>query len=293
LGGISPLNDAGAAGLCTDKFYTALALAAAGWRVPVSCRCLAAGVFRDEYEAMTGVGPALAFAEAHGYPLIVKPNRGSRGRHVQVVTDEQGLRAAIAAVWEREYLALVQIPAPGIDLRLDFLDGEFVFGYLRRPLRIAGDGSSTIAELLRAADPRFAEPGFLDAAEVDPLWRPEWTRESVPAAGEGVEFATPVLNLNRLCVAERVRELDPAWAELGRRIGERLRLRHYGVDFKIRDIADDPDEAVVLEVNASPSLSHMSRMGYLDDALAVEKRIVAAMFATQDAQTSSVSNSAS
>jgi glutathione synthase/RimK-type ligase-like ATP-grasp enzyme len=134
LGGRSPLNDAVAARLAEDKYYTELLLRRAGFRVPESVRCLKPEHFSIEnYAGRDGLAPAMAFAAARGFPLVVKPNRLSHGRQVRVVQDPDGMASAIRRVWDFDYLALVQTPHGGLDIRLDFLDSEFLLGYTRRP----------------------------------------------------------------------------------------------------------------------------------------------------------------
>jgi hypothetical protein len=56
-------------------------------------------------------------------------------------------------------------------------------------------------------------------------------------------------------------------------------LRHFGVDFKVERFADGPEEATVLEVNASPSLAQMAEMGYREAAVEAEIRVVEAILA--------------
>lgn len=287
LGGFSPLNNACAARLAEDKFHTARILERAGFRVPSVARCLRPGRFQQEdFSSHTGIAPALRFAEEHGFPLVAKPNRGARGRHVSVVRGAGDLTAAVERIWEFDYLAVVQPLAAGIDVRLDFLDGEFLTGYRRRPVVLHGDGTSTLEDLLARSDPRFRGADFRDALAEDPIWT-EATRprrlgfESVLADGEILDLGTPILNLNRLCLAEIVEEPDPAWVDQGRRIGEVMGLRHYGIDFKTEDPDGDPAAATVLEVNASPSLVQMSRLGRYEDALAAEVRVVEALLASR------------
>ncbi len=48
LGGRSPLNDAVAARICEDKYYTAMVLQAAGIRTPEGVRCLKPDHFQLE-----------------------------------------------------------------------------------------------------------------------------------------------------------------------------------------------------------------------------------------------------
>ncbi len=282
LGGFSPLNGVSAARIAEDKFHTGAILRRAGFRVLPAGRCLKPGRFRQEdFSSHTGFGPAEAFADEHGFPLVVKPNRGSRGRDVTVVRALDELRNAVEQIWRTDYLALVQPVADGLDVRLDFLDGEFLFGYLRRPVVLTGDSTSTLAELLARCDPRFSGEAFRRSLADEEIWnartRGHLGLESVLDAGDVLDLATPILNLNRLCAAEIVRALPPGWLEAGRRSAATLGLRHCGIDFKAAGLASDPAAAVVLEVNAAPSLMQMSRMGFYDETLAAETRVVEAI----------------
>lgn len=284
VGGLSPLNDAVAARLVADKHYTGLALAHRGLQVPHTVRCLEPDFFDgDAYASHTGMGHALGLARSQGYPLVVKPNSGSRGRNIAVVENDTELEQAILAIWKREYLALVQIPVPGFDLRIDFLDGEFLFGYTRRSVRVSGDGQRTLRQLLATLDPRMRGELFEERLTDDPIWcrraddRPGFGLEMVLGEGETLDFETPILNLNRLCRAERIESLPRAWRDFGVEIGRVLSLRHFGVDLKIRSLDQDPAEAVVIEVNSSPSLVHMARIGHHAAALEAEHKIVSAI----------------
>ena len=281
LGGFSPVNNAGAARIALDKFHTLLLLGRAGMAVTPAARCLLQGRFTEEdFSSHEGLAPALRFAAEHGFPLVTKPNRGGRGRQVTVVHSPDDLTSAIHRIWEFDYLALIQPVVPGIDLRLDFLDGEYLFGYVRRPVVLRGDGESRIAELLARRDPRYRDVPYLRALSRDPIWR-ERSRglelDAVLARGEVLDLGSPILNLNRLCQGEYLDPLPAEWQECGRSIGESLGLRHFGIDFKVADYPSAPRDAVVLEVNASPSLAQMSRMGHYEAALAAETKIVKAI----------------
>ena len=282
-GGLSPLNDAVAARIASDKYHTGLVLEAAGFKAVTSARCLKPGHFTSsEFDQHTGLAPARAFVAKHGYPVVVKPNRGSRGHAIEVVDDEPSMSAAINYVWQRDYLALVQVPVPGIDLRLDLLDGEFLFAYVRRPVEIVGDGTSNVRQLLGNLDLRFSGDSFEQHLVTDAIWLQAsgaagWTLETTPDHGDRLQLGTPILNLNRMCVAERLESAPEPWMDAARRISHRMHLRHIGIDFKIQDLSQDPTDATVIEVNASPSLAHMSRMGFLEQALAAETRVVEAM----------------
>lgn len=291
-GPISPLNDAAAARLAADKFHTATVLREAGLRVPDAARCLRPGAYAsmtehdDPYAKHRGREPALRFAEAHGYPLIVKPNRGSRGRLVQVAEDRSALFAAINAAWAIDELALVQPALPGVDLRVDILDGELLLAYLRRSLRLLGDGRSTVLELLCAADRRGTSERFLAKLRADPLWGKTlaWAKvdeRSVLVSGVELEFPATVLNLNRCCTAELFDALPSGWIELCNAVAAALNLRHCGVDLRVSKhgdpIAGDPGQAVVLEANASPAVIQVYEMGAVALAESAERRVMMAV----------------
>lgn len=288
--GLSPLNDASAARLAGDKYFTALALGGAGFRVPRSVRCLAEGAFETQtYPEYTGFQEARPFARERGLPLIVKPNRGARGRGVTLVHDEGELEEAVRSVWKYDYLALVQERISGFDLRLDFLGGEFLLGYNRQPVILQGDGERTLAELLADADPRFRGEALEARLKDDRHWRRQvldrgWGLATVPPAGETLVLSDDVLNLNRLCVAELVRDLPAPWLEHGLAIGRTLHLNHFGIDFKLPaadpELRIDPAAATILEVNASPSLRQTWERGETEAAVAAQMRVLEAILAT-------------
>lgn len=294
-GPTSSLNNAAAARLSVDKFFATTVLRDAGLRVPDTVRCLRSDVSpsahpsEDRFAEQRGLEPALSFAEARGYPLIVKPNRGARGRLVTRVDDRPAMLRSIEQVWSIDEIALVQPALPGVDLRIDMLDGDLLLAYLRRPLRLIGDGRSTVIELLAALDRRAHDERFMARLRAEPLWGETLTaagceEHSVIAAAVEITFPATVLNLNRCCTAEVFEALPERWLTLGRRIAGALRLRHCGVDLRVSEtidpIASDPTEATVLEINASPSIMQIHELGARGAAALAEeaeRRVFTAM----------------
>ncbi|MEE8584784.1 MAG: hypothetical protein V3T83_08030, partial [Acidobacteriota bacterium] len=143
-----PLNDALAARMANDKHYTSLLLQRAALRTPETVRCLDPDLPPEEaFGVASGARNALGMAQRIGYPLVVKPNRLWGGRLVRLTATEQELEESLRAVWRWDPIAVVQPFVTGADYRLDFLDGEYLAGYLRRPLELVGDGRSTIRQL--------------------------------------------------------------------------------------------------------------------------------------------------
>ena len=278
VGGMSAANGAVPARLASDKDYTARLLVRAGFRVPATARCLDRSYFGSDLGgAEFGPGPGLRLAAERGYPLLVKPNRRSHGRGIVRVASDDELERAIAGIWERlDYVALVQEPIPGTDLRLDYLGDEFLLGYERRPVRVEGDGHATLRELLAAALPGSPLPAGLPD---DPDWRAaadplSLEPETVLPAGEAFEIGGTVLNLNRWATARPIFEVPPAWLEHGVAIGRALGLEHFGIDFRGATLDEDPGEAVVIEVNASPLLLRIAELGWREEALAAQAEVL-------------------
>jgi glutathione synthase/RimK-type ligase-like ATP-grasp enzyme len=225
-------------------------------------------------------------AERAGYPLVVKPNRGSRGRGVSLAVDEASLAAAVEQAWAIDRIALVQLPVPGFDLRIDVLDGELLLAYVRRPLELVGDGRANMIELhertdIRTLDPTFAAKLRASAPWIDTLRGAGLTPASVLADGQRLEFRTTIYNLHRCCVGELVRELPQHWIDMTVQIASYMGLRHAGVDLRLPLLAGggDPlvqpvEAATVLEVNASPAVGQIAQLGGAAEALATERRIV-------------------
>lgn len=273
LGGRSPLNDAVAARLAEDKHYSAMLLARAGLRVPQTVRCLRPfGPELAQFRDKAGAGPGHELAARVGYPVVVKPNRLSHGRGVRLA-EEGELEEALDEAWALDTIALVQERARGRDVRLDFVDGELIAGYERRPLEVEGDGERTLLELAAEFDARFATPELLlkDARLTEQLAGRglDW----VPARGERFAVEASILNLNGAASANVVREVDEEMRQRCVRAGEAVGLRHFGVDLKIGE-----GEPVFIEINASPLVSQMYRMGFTAEALGAQRRVLKAIF---------------
>ncbi|MHC4260927.1 MAG: ATP-grasp domain-containing protein [Planctomycetota bacterium] len=273
----TPINDGAASQLSSDKHYSGLVLSEHGIRVPDGERALSPRHFAGTgYAERTRLDGVHAFAEARGFPLIVKPNRMSHGRLVRRVSDMRELEEAVRAVWELDRLALIQVVVPGRELRLDLLDGEFLAGYERRPHRLTGDGQRTMRELLIALDSRFASDLALERAAADGL---EATR--VLERDESVELGNGILNLNRSATGVLIPDLPPRWLAWGRRVADAIGLRLAGIDLRIDCEGDpldaDPERAVVIEVNGTPLLTQIARLGHRELALDAQARILSAL----------------
>lgn len=281
LGGRSALNDAVSSRLAEDKHYSSVLLSRAGLRVPRTVRCLSpTHPSLHRYRDRAGLEDGLTLAAELGYPLVVKPNRLSHGRGVELVEDEAELVHAVEAAWALDSIALVQEAVGGRDFRLDFLDGEYLLGYERRPLAVVGDGRSTIAELLGALDTRFLEEASHDRLLRLPRFVAALGGRTLNAVLEaGMPFGAdgPIQNLNADSTAVFIPEIPTGLREHCVRAAEALGLRHFGVDLKLAALDAAATSAVFIEINASPLLTQIARIGHVEEAIAAQTQILRAL----------------
>ncbi|MFD1847845.1 hypothetical protein [Arthrobacter flavus] len=136
----------------------------------------------------------LIFAEDTGYPLVLKPLRGSMGRDVFT-----NLSTPVELVETFQYLAarcadgeklVLESHFTGEDYRVLVVGDRVVAACLRRPANVVGDGTSTIQELIdqknsvRLANPYLCKKLIKRDREVDQyLKRHGYNLSDVPSTG--------------------------------------------------------------------------------------------------------------
>ena len=209
-------------------------------------------------------------AERIGYPVVVKPDRGSGGGGITAdVRDENELPAAFALARQHCPLVVIEELMPGEDHRLLVCGGRLVAATMRRRAAVVGDGRSTIAELAAVEndDPRRGPADVADLAtiEIDETMLAHLARDglapgSVPAAGQTVLLrSTANLKLGGSLVA-----VDDIVHPDNRRLAETaalaLGIDLAGVDLLIPDIATSylEQRCGIVEVNVDPGLAYGS-----------------------------------
>lgn len=152
---LSELTSAVAMSICDDKAVTRRLVQSAGIDVP------------DEVEAADAAA-ARAMLERHP-AIVIKPARGEQGRGISVgLTADDDVEAAFARAREVCDRVLVEEFVAGDDLRLVVIDHRVVAAAVRKPARIFGDGTSTVADLIaRQSRRRAAATGGEASIPVD------------------------------------------------------------------------------------------------------------------------------
>lgn len=210
---------------------------------------------------------AIRAAKTIGFPVVVKPWRGSKGNGVSVgVTDpsqvEQACRAALAI---DSGGIIVESIVPGDDHRLLVIAGKLAAAARRLPAAVTGDGQSTVAELVAGLnrDPRRGS-GYqklmqrvdIDNEAIDVLAAQHCTADTVPAKGRRL-LLRRTANIARGGTAEDVTAImHPDNIRLAEEAARAVGLDVAGIDFLSPDIRRSWREVGggIIEVNPNPGL---------------------------------------
>lgn len=234
----------------SDKVLTKSMLRSAGIPTPRG------GVAAD-------LADAVELLEDLGGPVAVKPRYGNQGKGITLgVNQPAELAAAFARASAFSPQVVVEEQLVGEDYRVLVVDGVMVAASHRTPCHVVGDGRSTIAELVDAAnaDPRRGVGHIrpLTRIEIDDqvterLLSSGMTMTTVPAAGHRV-FLRDFANLSTGATAVDVTDLvHPSIRLACERAARTIDLDICGVDVVTSDIAK-PLDGGILELNAAPGL---------------------------------------
>lgn len=135
------INPLGASEIATDKAYASYFMSRLGYPTPEG-----KSFYSDEWckkiRSKEDAVAALRYANALGYPVIVKPNSRSQGQGVVKVFSDNELTHALRYIFKvlGDKVALVQRVLEGYDFRIVVLGNEVLCAYRRIPLSVRGDG---------------------------------------------------------------------------------------------------------------------------------------------------------
>jgi D-alanine-D-alanine ligase-like ATP-grasp enzyme len=260
------INVASNARMAADKSFLSFFLAGMGFRVLPEITVSLYDMHQGAVEPLK-LERVFQFAAQNGWRTIVKPNALSQGRGVRVTVDRQQLLSAILDTLAIDRVCIVQQYCTMPEYRLVVLKGSVLQAYRRQPMTVTGDGSSTIADLVRrkmealARDRREdSAPGLLSTATRILASSGRYTTD-IASAGEEIVVAD-IANLSAGGEAMDVaNSLHPGWIALAVDLAKRCGLLLCGVDVFINDISDGNSDYRVIELNSAPGLDDYALQG--------------------------------
>lgn len=244
-----PQNNATAATLASDKYFTNVILERAG--IPT----LGGEYFflHERHRAHRAGGhetsDALDYFRRLGARAFVKPLMGSRGDFAQTISDEAALADYIGEVSRYYGSVLIQPVTSGLEYRIFILDDNVLYTARKYPPYLLGDGVRPVRDLLAAHNSALQARGLSAAvmrAETD------GSLDTVLPEGERFEIRGRMnLSAGGTMVLEEVHSnILPVLAKKAVRA---LGLRVAAVDL-FTDIGGEAGASAVIEVNSNPSI---------------------------------------
>jgi len=195
---------------------------------------------------------ALKATTAIGFPVVVKPTKGSRGHLTTLdITNARELKTAVNDIKTVNQTFLVEKFHQGNDYRFLVLDNTVIGIVKLKVPTITGDGKQTVRELTRAL-PRVK----IDTEVRKLLQKQEQTLSSVLPKGKVIPIRQNA-NYSTGGTSETLQknQVNPAILRLAVKAAKTMRITLAGIDMLLRDPKKTPEgNAVIIEVNSKPSL---------------------------------------
>jgi len=206
---------------------------------------------------------ALQAANKIGFPLVVKPVRGKKGRGISVGLGQlDEIEQAFDLAHKSGADVLIEKFVPGLDYRLLVVGGRFVAAVHRRPPSITGDGLSTVQSLIDAENENPYRDGFRgfrivkDEEVMRHLRMAGLSPEDVPRKGQEIQLRTAANVSTGGLPIDVTDQVHPDNREMAERASLGVGLDVAGIDFITPDISHPYHEigGAIVEINARPGL---------------------------------------
>jgi D-alanine-D-alanine ligase-like ATP-grasp enzyme len=267
-----PQNNATAATLASDKYFTSRILQDAG--IPT----LGGEYFflHDRHRAHRPAGreraDALDYFGRLGATAFVKPLLGSRGDFAHVLHGEAALIGYLQQVSLYYDAILIQPVVSGLEYRVFLLDDEAVYAAVKSPPFMLGDGVHPIRDLLAAHNAALQTRGLSPAAVAT---KQDTSLDAVLSEGERWDIPGR-MNLSAGGTMVLQAPHSKAVLTLARKAAHALELRVAAVDL-FTNIGRNPEAMAVIEVNSNPSIRLLEQSSRSDLILKIWHHTFSAM----------------
>jgi len=268
-----PVNSASSFNISRDKAHTKSVLRHAGMATIEGRHFF----LSDSHAALRNPGhepaDALQFAQALGFPVFCKPNRGARGDFAEHVADATALTSYMGRVAQKYDSFLIEPVVSGIEYRVLLYRSTPICYVRKTPPCLVGDGLHTVLELLARLNLSIKGIG-VSPYPVSAIVAGGVEVSYVAAIGERI----PIVGRQNLTAAGGIDHLDTNVPEALYRIAvgacAAVGLCVGAVDIFDVSIARDLSDLVVIEVNGNPALKSLELSGRIDVIVDLWKRML-------------------
>lgn len=200
------------------------------------------------------------------YPVVVKPDVGSHGKHVTVgVTDSSSVIDAVTKIGPSKKI-IVEEQLTGKEYRVNVTGGRVVAVSLRQPPTVIGDGTKSLRGLIDERNELDSLYGETKArkrgvtVDYDFLRKNGVVADSVPAQGE-VVVLSPVSNYSNggSFVPVPVKDVNVETRRMLESVSRMTDSVNLGIDFMTTTDISNPytnaDSSGIIEINTNPGVT--------------------------------------
>lgn len=223
-------------------------------------------IINDQVGIKRTIDDGYKYANSLGWPVILKPNNGSKGRFVTKVDNKFEYYKFARKIFKFTQVLIVEKYYKGEDYRIIVFNNQVFAAYKRTPLTITGNGSKTIRTLIGEAKRKMAISGngqlnVNDERIKETLLKMERTKDQVLLKGERL---TLLQNANISCggqMEDVTTVIHTTVKKLAVKMARDLNLVLCGIDIITQDITKPDTGYVILEINSAPALKHYASIG--------------------------------
>jgi len=261
------INPLGASEVAVDKDYANFFMNKMGYPI-IQGKAFCSSKWAKAIKSKDNIDAGYRYAKKLKFPVIVKPNSGSQGIGVELVHTKTEFYKSMNKIFKNDRMALVQRCIQGRDYRIVVLDNKIISAYERIPLRVVGDGISSIKQLLEKKKKYFQYVDrdtniIIDDFRIkNKLKQVNKNLKSILNKDEEI-FLLDNANLSTGGDSIDVtKTIHKGFKKLAITLTKDMGLRICGVDLMIKgDITQKPDKYWVIEINAAPGLDHYVTTG--------------------------------
>jgi D-alanine-D-alanine ligase-like ATP-grasp enzyme len=278
-----PINNNSSTELARNKAATNELLGKEGYNLP-------RGDFFFTYEPENkrirakgkGIEEAKKYSEKIGYPVFVKPNKGTCGISARIDENNQSLEDHFKEISNFDHIAIVQEIISLPEYRIFVLNGKPKFAYSKSSASITGDGSSSVKNLLEKFNKKIhhernhikINSQFLK----EQLEKNNLDLESRLEKGSSLSVS-PRANLSAgSSIIDYTEEISKETEEWVRDLTNIMGLRIAGIDVFVEDSIQDPSNFKIIEINGNPGLTGIYKIGKKQKVLEIWKEITKSYF---------------
>lgn len=260
------INPHGAVKIAIDKGYANYFLDKFGFNIP-TYDTFANEALNEYLDKKKGIKEGFLFASKLGFPVIIKPNEGTKGTHVYKIHNEVEYFEFANQLFADSKVMLIQKFVTGNDYRIVVFDDKVYCAYQRIPLHIIGNGRDPIATLLKQKTQELKNKQGSSAFKLgDKRIQAKLNNENlsydfVPDKGQLI----PLLNLANLSLGgqgvDYTKTISKAYKQLVIDLTKKMGLRLCGIDIMSNSIEGSPDDYSIIEINSAPGHSNFALLG--------------------------------